>query len=101
VSRELDGFERFCSKLILDENGTRSGWSRSSARCSRDYFGGVRRDARAAPEEERQDDAARRARALHLLLTDNAECVIGAASRDQATILYDQAGGFRDALAGS
>lgn len=30
----------------------------------------------------------------HLLVTEDAECVIAAASRDQATILYDQAAGF-------
>jgi len=31
---------------------------------------------------------------FHLVVTLDAECVIGAASRDQATILYDQAAGF-------
>src|SRR4051812_37319277 len=31
---------------------------------------------------------------FHLITTPDAECVIGAASRDQATILYDQAAGF-------
>ena len=31
---------------------------------------------------------------FHLATTPDAECVIGAASRDQATILYDQAAGF-------
>lgn len=31
---------------------------------------------------------------FHLLTTDRAECLIAAASRDQATILYDQARGF-------
>lgn len=30
----------------------------------------------------------------HLITTPDAECVVGAASRDQATILYDQAAGF-------
>jgi phage terminase large subunit-like protein len=30
----------------------------------------------------------------HLIVTPDAECVVGAASRDQATILYDQAAGF-------
>lgn len=30
----------------------------------------------------------------HLATTPDAECVVGAASRDQATILYDQAAGF-------
>jgi phage terminase large subunit-like protein len=31
---------------------------------------------------------------FHLVVTPDAECVVGAASRDQATILYDQAAGF-------
>jgi phage terminase large subunit-like protein len=31
---------------------------------------------------------------FHLITTPDAECVVGAASRDQATILYDQAAGF-------
>ncbi len=31
---------------------------------------------------------------FHLIATRDAECVVGAASRDQATILYDQAAGF-------
>src|SRR5262249_31636107 len=31
---------------------------------------------------------------FHVIRVPDAECVIAAASRDQATILYDQAGGF-------
>jgi phage terminase large subunit-like protein len=91
--QELDGFERFCSKLIL-ENGKPMTLEPFQRTMLGDYFGGVRETLVLLAKKNGKTTLLAALALYHLLLTDNAECVIAAASRDQATILYDQAGGF-------
>src|SRR4051812_29511651 len=59
-----------------------------------DYFDGVRETLVLLSKKNGKTTLLAALALFHLLLVDDAECVIAAASRDQATILYDQAGGF-------
>jgi phage terminase large subunit-like protein len=59
-----------------------------------DYFAGVRETLVLLSKKNGKTTLLSALALFHLLLVDDAECVIAAASRDQATILYDQAGGF-------
>jgi Phage Terminase len=59
-----------------------------------DYFAGVRETLILIPKKNGKTTLLAALALFHLLTTDDAECVIGASTRDQASILYEQAGGF-------
>lgn len=59
-----------------------------------DYFAGCVETLILLPKKNGKTTLMAALALFHLLTTDRAECVIAAASRDQATILYDQARGF-------
>lgn len=59
-----------------------------------DYFGGATESLILLSKKNGKSTLLAALALHHLLVTENAECVIAAASRDQATILYDQAAGF-------
>ena len=59
-----------------------------------DYFAGTTESLVLLPKKNGKTTLLAALALHHLIETSEAECVIGAASRDQATILFDQAAGF-------
>jgi hypothetical protein len=59
-----------------------------------DYFAGARETLILLPKKNGKTTLLAALALFHLLTVDDAECVVGARSRDQAGILYDQAAGF-------
>lgn len=59
-----------------------------------DYFAGVRESLILVPKKNGKTTLLAALALHHLFTVDDAACYIGAASRDQATILWDQARGF-------
>lgn len=96
---DLDAFERFCSHLIL-EDGSAFVLQPFQRRMLSDYFAGVRESLILIPKKNGKTTLLAALALWHLLTTPNAACFIAAASRDQATILYDQARGFVQRSAG-
>jgi phage terminase large subunit-like protein len=90
---ELQAFESFCTALVL-ENGRHMQLEPFQRTLLADYFAGVTETLVLLSKKNGKTTLLSALALFHLLLVDDAECVIAAASRDQATILYDQAGGF-------
>lgn len=59
-----------------------------------DYFGGTRESVILLPKKNGKTTLLAALALFHLLTTRDAECVVAAASREQAMILYDAAVGF-------
>ncbi len=59
-----------------------------------EYFAGALETLILMPKKAGKSSLLAALALFHLIATRDAECVVGAASRDQATILYDQAAGF-------
>jgi phage terminase large subunit-like protein len=59
-----------------------------------DYFARARETLILLPKKNGKTTLLAALALYHLLTVDDAECVVGAASKDQATILFDQARGF-------
>jgi phage terminase large subunit-like protein len=59
-----------------------------------DYFAGARETLVLLSKKNGKTTLFAALALYHLIVTPDAECVIGATSRDQATILFDQASGF-------
>lgn len=89
----VDEFADFCAELVLDSGGcmTLEPFQRTIVG---DYFAGVRESLVLLPKKQGKTTLLAAIALWHLLTTPDAECVIAAASRDQATILFDQAAGF-------
>jgi phage terminase large subunit-like protein len=98
--RELDVFARFCRALVLD-NGNAMLLEDFQRDMLADYFDGAVETLILLPKKNGKSTLLAAIALYHLITTPDAECVVGAASRDQATILYDQAAGFVDARTGS
>ncbi len=96
---ELAAFTRFCAALVLEQGGPLK-LEPFQKRMLRDYFGGIRETLILLPKKNGKTTLLAALALYHLIVTEDAECVIGAASRDQATILYDQAAGFIQRSAG-
>jgi phage terminase large subunit-like protein len=90
---ELESFARFCSALVLD-SGEAMVLEPFQRRMLADYFAGATETLILLPKKNGKSTLLAALALYHLVTTPDAECVIGAASRDQATILYDQAAGF-------
>jgi phage terminase large subunit-like protein len=89
----LDAFVRFCAALTVEsgEPMTVEGFQRLMLA---DYFGGATETLILIPKKNGKTTLLGALGLFHLIVTPDAECVIAAASRDQATILFDQAAGF-------
>ena len=92
-SYTLGAFRRFCSALVL-EDGRPMALEDFQSDMLRDHFGGAMECLIIIPKKNGKSTLLAALALFHLVVTDGAECVVGAASRDQATILYDQAAGF-------
>jgi phage terminase large subunit-like protein len=90
---DLPAFERFCAALRLD-SGRALVLEPFQRAMLRDYFAGVRETLILLSKKNGKTTILAALALWHLLVTDDAECVIGATSRDQAGILFDQATGF-------
>jgi phage terminase large subunit-like protein len=90
---ELPAFARFCAALTL-EQGEPFILEPFQRTMLRDYFAGVRETLILLSKKNGKTTLLAALALWHAIRTQNAECVVGAASRDQATILYDQATGF-------
>jgi len=89
----LDKFAGFCGNLVL-EDGTAMALEPFQRSMLADYFAGATETLVLLPKKNGKSTLLGALALFHLISTPDAECVIGAASRDQATILYDQAAGF-------
>jgi phage terminase large subunit-like protein len=90
---ELGAFARFCSALRL-EDGKPLELEPFQLTLLHDHFAGARETVVLLSKKNGKTTLLAALALYHLITTPDAECVIGAASRDQATILYDQAAGF-------
>ena len=90
----LDGFARFANDELTLEDGSAFRLEPFQRELLADYFAGTAESLVLLPKKNGKSTLLAALALHHLLVTADAECVIAAASRDQATILYDQAGGF-------
>ena len=89
----LSGFKRFCHSLAL-EDGSAMRLEEFQCHMLADHFGECIETLIIIPKKNGKSTLLAALALFHLVVTPDAECVVGAASRDQATILYDQAAGF-------
>lgn len=89
----VERFAGFCGELVLD-SGRPMTLEPFQRRMLADYFDGVRETLVLIPKKNAKTTTLAALALYHLLVTPDAECVIAAASRDQATILFDAARGF-------
>src|SRR4051794_26713605 len=89
----LESFARFCAGLRL-ENGNPFVLEDFQHRLLFDYFAGVIETLVLLSKKNGKTTLLGALALYHLMTTREAECVIGAASRDQAGILFKQAWGF-------
>lgn len=90
---DLDDFAAFCGELTL-ENGSRMVLEPFQHRMITDYFAGTTETLILVSKKNGKSTLLASLALFHLLVTPDAECVIAAASRDQAAIMLRQARGF-------
>ena len=90
---ELDDFAGFCAELTL-EDGSALELHPFQRRMVADYFGGCTETLILVPKKNGKSTLLAALALYHLVVTPDAECVIAAASRDQAAIMLRQARGF-------
>jgi phage terminase large subunit-like protein len=89
----LEGFSGFCSELVL-ESGEAFVLEPFQRRMLADYFDGVTEIVIVIPKKNGKTTLLGALALFHLWKWPEAECVIGASSRDQARILFKQAAGL-------
>jgi phage terminase large subunit-like protein len=90
VPLALADFIRFCSELKV-EDGSAFELYPIQKRLLWDYFEGIRETCIIIPKKNGKTTLLAALALYHLLVTDNAECIMVAASRDQAEIILRQA----------
>lgn len=90
---EVAVFGRFCGALKL-EDGSTFQLEPFQRRMLSDYFAGTTETLILIPKKNGKSTLLAALALYHLASTPDAECVIAAASRDQATIMLNQARGF-------
>ncbi len=91
--KSVDGFEAFCLTLKLENSRPLVLFPEQKLMLA-DYFGGARETVILIPKKNGKTTLLAGLALYHLLTTHDAMCVIGASSRDQASILYEQATGL-------
>ena len=84
---------QFCPSLVLD-NGQPFTLFPEQRTMLREYFAGTRESLILLPKKNGKTTLLAALALWHLIETDDASCFIAAASRDQASILYEQASGL-------
>jgi len=95
VTYSLADFARFCGTLKPDTGGQMR-LEPFERRMLKDFFAGATETVIIIPKKNGKTTLLSALALFHLLEVPDAECVIGAASRDQATILFNQAAGLVD-----
>jgi len=90
---QLRHFEAFCNQLLLEDGSPLVLYSEQRDML-RDYFSGAEETLILIPKKNGKTTLLAALGLFHLTVTDDAACYIGAASRDQASILFDQAAGY-------
>jgi phage terminase large subunit-like protein len=90
---QLEFFEGFCRRLSLEDGSPFVLYPEQKAMLT-DYFGGAEETLILIPKKNGKTTLLAALGLFHLTVTEDAACFIGAASRDQAAILYRQAQGF-------
>ena len=90
---ELAVFARFCRALTLEQGGPMI-LEPFQRRMLLDYFAGAIETLILLSKKNGKTTLLAALALYHLIVEPDAECLIGARSRDQATILYDAAVGF-------
>jgi phage terminase large subunit-like protein len=90
---DLEGFAEFCLGLRL-ERGEPLKLFPEQRMMLDDFFAGARETLILIPKKNGKTTLLAALSLYHLLTCRDASCVVGASSRDQATILYDQATGL-------
>jgi phage terminase large subunit-like protein len=90
---ELDMFTKFCLAIRLEQGGPMV-LEPFQQRILDDFFEGARETLVLLPKKNGKTTLLAALAIYHLLTTPDAECVIAAASREQAMILFDAASGF-------
>jgi len=93
VSGDLDEFVSFCAELVC-ENGEPLELYDEQKTMLREYFAGIRETLILVPKKNGKSTLLGALALYHLAVVDDAECVIVAASRDQASIMLRQAQGL-------
>lgn len=93
-SLDLDAFAHFCRKILVLESGRPFELYPEQRLMLRDYFAGATETLILVGKKNGKTSLLAALSLWELLMTDDAECVIAAASRDQASILLRQARGF-------
>jgi phage terminase large subunit-like protein len=99
ASQSLDSFARFCRRLPLEQGGYLELEPFQRGMLA-DYFAGCRETLVILSKKNGKTTLLAALSLYHLIATDDAECVIGATSREQASVLYRQATGFVERSAG-
>ena len=90
---DVEGFADFCDGLRL-ENGRPLELFAEQLVMLSDFFDGAQETLILIPKKNGKTTLLAALALYHLLTVRDAACVVGASSRDQATILYDQATGL-------
>jgi phage terminase large subunit-like protein len=93
-SADLDTFERFCHKVLTLENGKPFEVYAEQRLMLRDFFDGATETLILVSKKNGKTSLLAALAIWHLITTEDAECVVAAASRDQAGVLLKQARGF-------
>jgi phage terminase large subunit-like protein len=93
---EFEKFARWCAGALELENGEPLILEPFQRLMLHDYFAGVRETLILLSKKNGKTTLLAALALYHLITTRDAECIIAAASRDQASILYEQAAGFVD-----
>jgi hypothetical protein len=91
---ELECFCRCCRRHLRLEDGRPLAVEGFQKRMLADYFAGTTETIVLCPKKQRKSTITASVALFHLVTTPDAECVIVAASREQAGILFGQAAGF-------
>ncbi|MEK6272973.1 MAG: terminase large subunit [Actinomycetota bacterium] len=91
---ELDQFARFCRRHLRLEDGRPLVVEGFQKKMLTDFFAGTTETIILCPKKQGKSTIVAAIALFHLVTTPDAECVVVAASREQAAILFGQAAGF-------
>lgn len=94
AKQRVEVFAKFCEQLLVTENGgplILEDWQRNVIL---DLFDGAQESVILLPKGNGKTTMMGALSLFHLVTTEDARCYIAAASRDQATLMYQHAAGF-------
>jgi hypothetical protein len=94
VALDLQTFSEFCEEVLTLEDGTAFHLYAEQRQMLADYFSGATETLILVSKKNGKTSLLAALSIWHLIATNDAECVVAAASRDQASVLLRQARGF-------